>query len=118
MAGPINNEMKRNYIAVALHKDDMEAEHLGTETIDGKELEVLRVKGDVTITFLLDPETALPARARYTETNPQTGQRNKAETVFSEWTVVDGVAYAYKAITYVDGEEAAEMKVESHSVEN
>lgn len=118
MTGPILNEMKRNYIAVAIHKDDMEAKHLGKETVDGTEMEVLKVKGDVTITFLLDPETALPARARYSEMNPQTGQRNQAETVFSDWNVVDGVAYAYKAVTYIDDEVAAELNVDSHSVVN
>ncbi|SMO91788.1 insulinase family protein [Gracilimonas mengyeensis] len=118
MATPVTNEMKRNYIAIALNKDELEAEYLGSETVDGEELEVIRIKGDVTVTYLLDAESGLPARARYSEMNPQTGQRSQAESVFSDWEVVDGVALAYTTVTYVDGEEAATQKVESHSIED
>lgn len=118
MAGPMLNEMKRSYLGVALNKDAVEAEYLGEETVEGVTFAVLRVDNDgAKVTYLLDKDTGLPARSRYTEMNPQTGQRQKAETVYSDWTTVDGITYAYVAETFVDDEKAAEVNVKGHGVE-
>lgn len=118
MAQPILNEMKRSYLAIAFNKDSAKAEYLGEETVEGEEYAVLRINNDgIQVTYLLKKETALPARTRYSEMNPQTGQRQQAETVFSDWRVADGITYAYSVITYVDGEVAAEVSVESHGIE-
>lgn len=115
MAQPILNEIKRNYISIALD-DDAEAEFMGEETVGESTYVVLRVLREPSVTFLLDPKTNLPAISRYSEMNPQTGLRAKAEAFFSEWKVVDGVAYPYTVTTYSDGEKAGDMAVKSHSV--
>lgn len=118
MAGPMLNELKRSYLGVAFNKDNVEAEYLGEETVDGETFAILRVDNDgAKVTFLLDTETGLPARSRYSEMNPQTGQRQQAETVYSDWNTVDGITYAYVAETFVDGEKAATINVESHGSE-
>ncbi len=79
---------------------------------------MLRVNNDgAKVTFLLDTETGLPVRSRYSEMNPQTGQRQQAETVYSDWNTVDGITYAYVAETFVDGEKAATINVETHGSE-
>ncbi|MEX0844768.1 MAG: pitrilysin family protein [Balneolaceae bacterium] len=117
MAGPMLNEMKRHYMSIVLNKNKVEAEYLGEETIDDETYAVLRIKDDITITYYLDPETGLPARSRYSEMNPQTGQRQQAESVYTDWTSVDGVTYAYTTTTFADGEVAAVVTVTSHNVE-
>ena len=48
--------------------------------------------------------------------NPQTGQRQEAKTIYSNWTEADGVTYAYSAVSYADDQVAAEITVESHSI--
>ncbi|MEX0721159.1 MAG: pitrilysin family protein [Balneolaceae bacterium] len=116
MAQPMINEIKRSYISVSLDTDNLNAEYLGDETVDGTSYVLLRVDLNPQVTFLIDPETGLPARSRYSEMNPQTGQQAKAENVYADWQVVDGVAYAYSVTSYVDGEKGGEMNVESHSV--
>lgn len=118
MVKPIINEMKRHYLSVALHKDDVKADYLGDETVDGNSYAVVRAKYDgVTITYLMDQKTGLPARSRYSEMNPQTGQMQQAVSIYSNWTTADGVTYAYTVKTMVDDELAAEISIKSHSVE-
>jgi predicted Zn-dependent peptidase len=118
MAKPIINEMKRHYLSIALHASDVKAEYLGDETVDGTNYAVVRVQNDgVSITYLLDQKTGLPARSRYSEINPQTGQKQQAVSIYTNWNTANGVTYAYDIKTLVDDNVAAEMHIESHSVE-
>lgn len=118
MAGPMLNELKRSYLGVAFNKKNVEAEYLGEETVEGENVAVIRVNNDgAKVTFLLDKDTGLPVRSRYSEMNPQTGQRQQAETAYSDWNTVDGITYAYVAETFVDGEKAARVNVKSHGTE-
>ncbi|MAL19183.1 MAG: hypothetical protein CL670_05230 [Balneola sp.] len=117
MATPMLNEMKRSYLSIAIHKDDIDAEYLGEETVEGESYAVVRMTNDqITVTYLLDQETGLPYLSRYSEMNPQTGQRQEAKTIYSNWTEADGVTYAYSAVSYADDQVAAEITVESHSI--
>lgn len=117
MAKPMLNEMKRNYLSIAINHEDIKAEYLGDETVDGEDYAVVRMTNDqVKVTYLLDQETGLPHMSRYTEMNPQTGQRQEAKSVYSDWNEAGGVMYAYSVVTYVDEQVAAELTVESHSI--
>ncbi|WP_421773939.1 M16 family metallopeptidase [Gracilimonas sp.] len=117
MAKPMLNEMKRNYLSIAINHEDIQAEYLGDETVDGEDYAVVRMTNDqVKVTYLLDQETGLPYMSRYTEMNPQTGQRQEAKSVYSDWQEAGGVMYAYSVVTYVDDQVAAELTVESHSI--
>ncbi|MGN8226235.1 M16 family metallopeptidase [Gracilimonas sp. BCB1] len=117
MAKPMLNEMKRNYLSIAINHEDIQAEYLGDETVDGEDYAVVRMTNDqVKVTYLLDQETGLPHMSRYTEMNPQTGQRQEAKSVYSDWQEAGGVMYAYTVVTYVDDQVAAELTVESHSI--
>ncbi|MCP9290690.1 M16 family metallopeptidase [Gracilimonas sediminicola] len=117
MAKPMLNEMKRNYLSIAINHEDIQAEYLGDETADGEDYAVVRMTNDqVKVTYLLDQETGLPHMSRYTEMNPQTGQRQEAKSVYSDWNEAGGVMYAYSVVTYVDEQVAAELTVESHSI--
>jgi hypothetical protein len=117
MTTPMLNEMKRNYLSIAVHKDDIDAEYLGDETVEGESYAVVRMTNDqITVTYLLDQETGLPYMSGYSEMNPQTGQRQEAKTIYSDWTEADGVTYAYSAVSYAGDQVAAEITVESHSI--
>ena len=117
MAQPMLNEMKRNYLSIAINHEDIQAEYLGDETVDGEDYAVVRMTNDqVKVTYLLDQETGLPYLSRYSEMNPQTGQRQEAKSIYSDWTEAGGVTYAYSVVTYVDDQVAAELTVESHSI--
>ncbi len=117
MAKPMLNEMKRNYLSIAINHEDIQAEYLGDETVDGEDYAVVRMTNDqVKVTYLLDQETGLPYISRYMEMNPQTGQRQEAKSVYSDWQKAGGVMYAYSVITYVDDQVAAELTVESHAI--
>jgi hypothetical protein len=117
MANPMLNEMKRSYLAIAVNKESVEAEYLGDEEVEGESYAVVRMTNNqVTATYLLDQETGLPYMSRYSEMNPQTGQRQQAKTMYSNWQESDGVTYAYSAISYVDDNVAAEVTVKSHSI--
>jgi predicted Zn-dependent peptidase len=117
MAKPMLNEMKRNYLSIAIHKEDVQAVYLGDEEVEGESYAVVRMTNDqVTVTYLLDQETGLPYLSRYSEMNPQTGQRQQAKSIYSDWNEVSGVTYAYSVVTYVDEQVAAEISVESHAI--
>lgn len=117
MAKPMLNEMKRNYLSIAINHEDIQAEYLGDETVDGEDYVVVRMTNDqIKITYLLDQETGLPYMSRYTEMNPQTGQQQEAKSIYSDWNEAGGIMYAYSVITYVDDQVAAELTVESHSI--
>lgn len=116
IAQPIMNELKRNYVAIALHAAELEAQYLGEETVDGQNLAIIAINNGVKITYLLNPETGLPVLSRYSDVNPQTGQIVNAEVLYSDWKSVDGVNYAYSMVSKNNGEEAATLKVQKHSL--
>ncbi len=113
MVQPMINEIKNSYVNVALNADEMEAEYLGTEQVDGIEYVVLKVKSASAITFYIDPETALPAYMKASVFNPQMGKEVTTMTSYSDWKVQNGLAYAHSQETKVDGNVASSSTVES-----
>ena len=117
MVGPMVKEIKNSYINVAINHTSLDAEYLGMEEIDGKEYVVLKITSDGPSTYLLDPETSFPYKIRTSAFNPQAGKVVNGETTYTNWKVVDGVAYAFAHVTTADGQKASESKVESIEVE-
>lgn len=116
MTGPMFNEIKNSYLNIALTYEDLNAEYLGTEIVDGNEYGVLKVVAESTITILVDMESALPFLSRTNELNPQTGSVVAAENRYSNWTTVDGVTYAFSSVVFADGNKVSESKVETLAV--
>jgi len=116
MTGPMFNEIKNSYLNIALTYEDLNAEYLGTEIVDGNEYGVLKVVAESTITILVDMESGLPFLSRTNELNPQTGSVVAAENRYSDWTIVDGVTYAFSSVVFADGNKVSESKVETLAV--
>lgn len=113
----VMNEYQRHYLNLALNHEIIDAEYIGeTEknTIPVIELKVNLEENPVTL--FLSTETALPVIMETRQFDPQQGQRVTVVNSFDEWTVVDGVALAYKNISRVDGEEQSSTVVNEHSV--
>ncbi len=114
--GPMYAEFETDYLNVSLKKDQFSAEFIGTEKIGGKDFPILRISGDNTVTFVLDPDTFLPAKSRSSSFNPQKGANVESVTEYSDWKEVDGFKYAFKQISMEDGTKTSETVVESVSV--
>lgn len=113
MVGPMIKEIKNNYVNIALNYASLDAEFMGTEQLDGKELIVLKVKSEGEITFLIDPDTNLPLYSRTTEFEPQSGANITAVNKYSDWQETDGLNYAFETETSADGEVVASTKTKS-----
>lgn len=84
----------------------------GKEKIDEKEylvLEQVMSDGHKT-TFYLDPTTYLAYKSKGT-TLGQAGVEVMAESIFGDYTKVDGVVMAYSLTTYQDGQEFMKMTI-------
>ncbi len=113
----IQNEIKRSYVGIAINRDAYEAEYLGTETIDGTEYVKLKIMIDNPITYYLDPATSLPAMQTYSQFNPQVGEQQVIKVEYSDWTTVDGVAYAYISTTFAGDQKVSSSTTKSHEVD-
>ncbi len=116
MITPMLKEVKNSYVNIARIYSTLDAEYIGTEAIDGTEYVVLKVTNDGAVTYLLDSKTALPYLSLTSDFNPQMGKVVTAETTFTNWKVVDGVAYAHSTVTTADGNKASSSTVESFKV--
>ena len=112
-------ELYRSPLWVAMNTDQYTAEFLGVVEEEGGQYVQVRFNGEadnISLTVLLDPETALPFKSSSTYFVAQMGQNVSTETLFNDWTLADGVMMAYERITFVNGAEQSTMKVNSHSV--
>ncbi|MBO6622657.1 MAG: insulinase family protein [Balneola sp.] len=116
MTKPMVDDVKNSYINVALNADKLNAEYLGMEQMNGENFIVLKVQSASTITFLLDPTTALPAFSKVSSFNPQMGKEVETITSYSDWKVTNGVAYAFAQETKTDGQVSSSSEVESIEV--
>lgn len=113
MTKPMVDEVKNSYINIALKADNLSAEYLGMEEMDGENYVSLKVESASSITYLLDPATALPAYSKVTAFNPQMGQEVETITSYSDWKVTNGVAYSFAQETKSNGQVTSSSKVES-----
>ncbi|MDR9418611.1 M16 family metallopeptidase [Gracilimonas sp.] len=112
------NEIQRHYLNVAINKDDLDVEYLGMDTMYDTEYAKLKINFETPVTYYIDPNTSLPAYSTYSQFNPQTGSNSQVRTEYSNWTTVDGVTYAFSAISFADGEKVSENITESLEVNN
>ena len=103
----IETETQRNYVYIALNKDSLSAEFLGTETIDDTEHVKLEIDLTVPVTYFISTETALPSKITYVQFNQQTGQDIDVEVQYSDWQTVSGVTYAFTTETFANGQKAS-----------
>ncbi len=113
MTKPMITEVKTGYLNIALNADDYNAEYLGMEEMDDKNYVALKVEASNTVTFLLDPETALPAYSKTSSFNPQMGKEVEVLISYSDWKVAKGVAYSYAHETKLDGQVSSSSKIDS-----
>lgn len=113
MTKPMVDEIKNNYINVALNPDTFNAEYLGMQEVEGKNYAVLKVDAANTVTFYLDPTTSLPAYSKMNAFNPQMGKEVETLTSYSDWKVTTGVAYAHEQESKTDGTVTSSLKVDS-----
>lgn len=119
MATGLKSTLNRSFIAIAMNADELDPQFLGTEDIDGVTYNELSVNVDDTnVTLLLNQETNYPEIQRYQQFDPQEGQEMDVENRYSDWNTVDGLAYPYKQLTFMNGEQSAEATYESHEVNN
>jgi zinc protease len=110
----IMNEYERHYINLALNGSSIQAEYMGETEKNSIPVVELRIQLENPVTFYLNRESALPVASEVREMDPQQGTRVTVESFYDEWQLVDGVAYAYKTVTKVDGEEQSSTVVSAH----
>ena len=112
-------ELYRSPLWVALNPDQYIAEFLGVVEEEGAQYVQVKFQGEadnISLTVLLDLETALPFKSSSTYFVAQIGDNVSTETRFNDWKLSDGVMMAYERITFVNGTEQSTMKVNSHSL--
>lgn len=84
----------------------------GTETVDGTETHVIRVRTpqDQSVNFYFDTEDFLPVQ------RSRSAQGSTVRTVFRDYQRVNGFAFAFTQQTYLDDSLAQEQTVESVEV--
>jgi hypothetical protein len=117
MANGLKSTLNKSYISIALNASDVDPQFLGTEEVDETTYNKLNVTvDDSNVTLLLNQETNYPDIIRYQQFNPQQGSQVTVENHHSDWEIVDGVAYPYTQITFIDGNEGGKATYESHEV--
>jgi len=117
MISNLRSALNRSVVAIAKKADELEPQFTGSEQVDGVMYNKISMNvGDKNVTLFINTETNLPGLMRYQEFNPQQGSNVTIEDHYSEWTMKEGVAYPYKQVSVVDGNEAAQQTVESHKV--
>ncbi len=113
-AQSLRESLNRDYIAVALNRDNFDPQFLGMDEFEDEQYAKVSVNiDDKDITFFIDPETALPRLMRYQQFNPESGEQVQVEDRFSDWNTSGGVTYAYSQITFMDGEKSTEATFEN-----
>lgn len=112
------SELYRNYVYLALNRDELDVEYLGMKELNGSEYAHIRINDEMPLELYLDPETALPAQAEYRMMDPQQGQRVTVTIEYRDWKEESGVMMAYETIGYSDGNQISRTVVTSHSLDN
>ncbi|MEP1151798.1 MAG: insulinase family protein [Balneola sp.] len=113
---PMIDEIKNGYIYVALNAQDLNAQYIGMEEMEGKEYATLKIDGASSVTFLIDPSTSLPAYSKVSVFSPQMGKEVETITAYSNWELSSGINYAYKAETKTDGQLTSTSTIDSVEV--
>lgn len=110
----LKESLNRTYIAVAINRENYDPQFLGMEEFEGTQYAAVSLEiDDKEVTFLIDPETALPRLMRYRQFNPQAGEQVQVEDRYADWKTIDGITYAHRQESYVDGEKQTEATYEN-----
>ncbi|MDX1671971.1 MAG: pitrilysin family protein [Balneolaceae bacterium] len=113
----MKEELNRSYLAIARDNEQLDPQYLGTEDFEGETYDKISVTIDEkNISLLVDQDTGYPRLMRYEQFNPQKGENIQVETHYSNWTVKNGIAHAYKEVTFAGETKASEVEYESHEV--
>jgi zinc protease len=110
-------EYLTHYLNILANRDSYEAELMGTEEVNGEETVHLRLRGEKSMSYFLNPDTGLPVKVTYMEFNPMAGDEVEVAMYYDEWQVSDGVAVAYSVRSMIAGENQATITVTSHGIE-
>ena len=109
-------EFYRNHTYLALNRDELDVEYIGTSEMDGKNYEHIRINNEIILNLYIDPETSLPGITTYRQFDPQQGERVTVKIVTEEWQEADGVLIPYKTTVFSDDTQLSVTEVKSHSV--
>ncbi|PKD42923.1 M16 family metallopeptidase [Rhodohalobacter barkolensis] len=112
------SELYRNYVYLALNRDQLDVEFLGMKELNGSEYAHIRINDEMPLELYIDPETALPAQAEYRMMDPQQGQRVTVTLEYRDWKEESGVMMAYETTGYSDGNQISRTVITSHSLDN
>ena len=110
------SELYRNYLYLALNRDQLDVEFLGMKELNGSEYAHIRINDEMPFELYINPDTALPAQAEYRQMDPQQGQRVTVTLEYSNWKEASGVMMAYETVGYSDGNQISRTVVTSHSL--
>lgn len=116
MVEAFKSELKRHYINLALNKDELNVEYLGSKQANGIEAAHLRFGGDLDLSLFLNKETSLPVMMRYSQFDPQSGEDKMVEEHYSDWMENAGVSIALIRQSFSDGEKAGELLLETYFI--
>lgn len=117
MSQNLKETLNRSFLAVAMTDNDINPQYTGTEEFQDKTYAKLSVNIDEKdILFLVDEETGYPRLMRYQQFNPQQGEQVQVEERYSDWKTANGVAYAYKQISFSGDQKASETTYKDHKV--
>ncbi len=86
--------------------------HRGTESLEGKPVEVLQYQdGESVFTLYLDATSRLPLKLVYQGSDPFSGARAEFEDIYSDYREVSGVKYPFRTVTQQGGKRFVEMVV-------
>ena len=108
------SELYRNYLYIALNKDQVDVEFLGMKELNGSEYAHIRINDELPFEIYINPETSLPAQAEYRQMDPQQGQRVTVTLKYGDWQEKSGVMMAYETVSYSDGNQISRTVVTSH----
>ncbi|MFU8812782.1 MAG: M16 family metallopeptidase [Balneolaceae bacterium] len=110
-------EYATHYLNILLHRDTYTPEFIGMVEVDGEQTAHLRLSGEKNLNFYINPDTGLPVKMEFRQFAPQMGGQVTVTYLYEDWKTEDGVAVPYRLLSIVDGNQQAEVLIETHSVE-
>jgi outer membrane lipoprotein-sorting protein len=113
--GQVKDEMKANlwrdfvFLFANANREDLAAQHLGSEEVAGQKCEALLITPKDVKSFKLyvDAATMMPVKLSYQGMNMM-GAPSNSEEMFSDFREVSGVKLPFKSVTNQDGKKSQE----------
>lgn len=110
-------EFYRSHIYLALNNDELDAEFMGMEEMDGNTYAHVRINDEIALNLYLDTESSLPMVTTYRSFNQQMGATITVQLDSADWRESGGVFMPYETVTYADGQQTSVTVLNSHHVE-